>query len=109
MSILFFYDQIFPSQKTRTLLVATVCFLIAWFLAQFIAVMLSCRPVAYFWDKSIADGKCINENTISYVLAAAGLLADLIIFAIPIPNLWRLKRSFALRVSLVGLFAVGAL
>ena len=109
MSILFFYDQIFPSQKTRTVLVATGCFLIAWFLAQFIAVMLSCRPVAYFWDKSIADGKCINENNISYVLTAAGLLADLIIFAIPIPNLWGSKRSFALRFSLVGLFAVGAL
>ena len=71
--------------------------------------MLSCRPIAYFWDKTIADGKCINENTISYVITAAGLLADLIIFAIPIPSLWGLKRSFAQRVSLIGLFAVGAL
>ena len=71
--------------------------------------MLSCRPVAYFWDRTTADGKCINENTVSIVITAAGLLADLIIFAIPIPSLWALKRSFAQQVGLIGLFTVGAL
>lgn len=109
MSILFFYDRIFPSQKTRIALIATGCFVVAWFLAQFISVMLSCRPIAYLWDKTIADGKCINEHTVSIVITAAGLLADLIIFVIPIPSLWGLKRPFAQQVGLIGLFAVGAL
>lgn len=71
--------------------------------------MLSCRPIAYFWDKTIPNGQCINENTISYVITAASLLADLIIFAIPIPSLWGLKRSLSQRVGLIALFATGAL
>ena len=109
MSILCFYRRIFCSTKTFIAINATGCFLIAWFLAQFISVMLSCRPIEYFWDKTIPDGKCINENIVSYAITAASLLADLIIFGIPIPSLLGLKRSIAQRAGLISLFLTAAL
>ena len=71
--------------------------------------MLSCRPTAYFWDKTIAHGKCIDENTAGYAITGASLLTDLIIFVIPIPSLWGLRRSLAQRIALILLFLTGAL
>lgn len=82
---------------------------IAWLLAEFVSVMFACRPLAYFWDKTIPNGHCINENTASYAVSAASLLTDLIIFIIPIPPLWKLHTTLSQRLNLIGLFLVGAL
>ena len=85
------------------------CFNLAWFVAQFVSVMVSCRPLAYFWDKTIPHGKCIDENLAGYLITSVSLLMDLVIFLIPIPPLWGLKKSLAQRLSLIGLFLAGAL
>lgn len=87
----------FPSRKTNIAIIATGCLLIAWFLAQFLSVMLSCRPIQYFWDRSVTNGKCMDQRITSYAITAGSLLADLIIFVIPIPSLWGLKVVFSER------------
>ena len=90
-------------------LIATAIFQIAWFIAQIVSVSLSCRPLAYFWDKTIPNGHCINENTAGYIITAANLLSDLTIFVTPIFPLWGLQKSMKQRLGLIGLFLAGAL
>lgn len=71
--------------------------------------MVACRPLAYFWDKSIPHGQCIGENLSAYLITGVSLLMDVVIFVIPIFPLWGLKRSLGLRVGLIALFLTGAL
>lgn len=87
LSILCFYRRIFASRSVLIALIITGLGAIAWFLAQFLSVMFSCRPLAYFWDKTIPNGHCINENIFGYAITGASLLTDLIVFVIPIPPL----------------------
>ena len=91
------------------MLILTGLFQCAWFLAQLISVLLSCRPLAYFWDKTIPNGHCIDENNAAYAITASSLLTDLLIFAIPIPPLMKLQKSISQRLGLIALFLVGAL
>ena len=91
------------------MLILTGLFQCAWFLAQLISIFLSCRPLPYFWDKTIPNGHCIDENIAGYAITASSLLTDLLIFAIPIPPLMKLQKSLSQRLSLIGLFLVGAL
>ena len=109
-SILALLHRIFGvSRSLRVALLATGAFQIAWFIAQVVSVLLSCRPFAYFWDKTIPHGHCINENNASYAITATNLLSDLVIFFIPIFPLWGLQKSAKQRLGLIGLFLGGAL
>lgn len=55
------------------------------FVAQFVSVMVSCQPLAYFWDKTNPHGKVIDENLADCLITGVSLLMDVIIFVIPIP------------------------
>ena len=109
LSLLLFYRRVFSSRKMAIALIASGLFMIAWFIAQTVSVLTSCRPLAYFWDKTIPNGHCINENTAGYVITGASLLADLVVFIIPIAPLWGMQKSLAQRLSLIALFLTGAL
>ena len=109
MSILCFYRRIFTSRRMFIILILTGCFNMAWFLAQFLSVMLSCRPLAFFWNKAIPNGRCIDENAVSYGITAASLVMDIIVFCIPIPSLWKIQRSLSQKLGLIGLFATSSL
>jgi len=109
MSILLFYRRIFAGRPINIALILAGCFNIAWFIARFVSVMVSCRPLAYFWDKTIPHGQCISENLSSYLITGVSLIMDVVIFAIPIFPLWGLKKSFGQRLSLIALFLTGAL
>ncbi|MCJ1456493.1 hypothetical protein MMC28_006854 [Mycoblastus sanguinarius] len=69
--------------------------------------LLICRPLPYFWDKSI-KGTCGNQ-VITYLTAGIfNLLIDVIIIVLPMPMLWGLQLPRAKKIALTGLFGIGA-
>ena len=85
-------------------------FLVLWFLAQVIYILLECRPIEAFWNFAITTGRCNTNGRVSgYSLNGTSLVLDMILFVVPIPSLWGLKRSLASRLSLIVIFLVGAL
>ena len=85
-------------------------FLLLWFLAQSIYILLECRPISAFWNFGDQHSQCNNTGESSaYSLNGASLLLDLVLFIVPIPPLWGLKRSLADRLSLIVIFLVGGL
>ena len=71
--------------------------------------LLQCLPVAYNWDKSIANAKCLNINALTYAHASINIAQDLVILALPIPELLPIKLNLQQKIGLIVMFQVGAL
>ncbi|KAI9933981.1 hypothetical protein ASPWEDRAFT_105046 [Aspergillus wentii DTO 134E9] len=69
-------------------------------------LLFACNPVAKQWDLSI-PGTCINTVKSYYGLAGSSLGFDLIIIALPLPVLWKLKLHRKQKIALIILFALG--
>lgn len=67
-----------------------------------------CQPVQYNWDKSI-NGKCVGENTAYLIAGIVNLLIDTFIVILPMPQVFRLQMTLVKRVSIAGMFGLGAM
>ncbi|KAL4793198.1 hypothetical protein BDV19DRAFT_400090 [Aspergillus venezuelensis] len=71
-----------------------------------IVLSVGCRPVAKQWDQSI-PGSCIDTVASYYGLAGTSLIFDVIVIALPLPILARLKLKMRQKVLLGVLFGLG--
>ena len=83
--------------------------MIGWWLSLVLATLLQCRPLAYFWDKTIDNGYCINENSFAYGITAANVITDIVVLVLPIPWLWRLQLAPRKKLAVIGIFVLGSL
>lgn len=82
---------------------------LAWYTVLILTVCFGCRPIQYYWDKTIQGGYCVNANDLAYGITAANVIMDLIILLLPIPSLWSLQMPRGRRLCLVFLFLLGGL
>ena len=83
--------------------------MLGWCIALIFSVIFGCKPVGYFWDKTIQGGHCINENVLSYGITAANIATDIIVLVLPIPWLWNLQMRTSKKLALSGIFVLGSL
>lgn len=80
---------------------------IVWTLIIVFMCIFTCWPIPGFWDKRI-PAKCLPRY--QYIIQSVGnILSDWIIFALPLPLLWRMRASLWHRLSLIMLFCLGFL
>lgn len=60
-SILLQYLRIFPYRLFRILNYSLMAFIFVWSCWTVFSAIFFCRPVEFFWDKSIAGGKCFSQ------------------------------------------------
>ena len=107
ISILHLYICIFPTRKFRMAAYITMGLTGTYVTTIILEALLICRPLPYFWDKSI-KGTCGNQ-VITYLTAGIfNLLIDVIIIVLPMPMLWGLQLPRAKKIALTGLFGIGA-
>ena len=68
-----------------------------------------CRPVAYFWDKTIEGGMCGDYPALWIATAAISIATDLATLVLPIPHVWRLELERSKKAVLICAFSLGAL
>lgn len=83
--------------------------MIAWSLALIFLIIFNCKPIAYFWDKSIPGGHCLDTNLMGYCLGAVNTFTDVVVLLLPIPWLVRLHMDLSRKLALAGTFTIGAL
>lgn len=107
-SILLFYIGLFPNNKFIRLcygtMLATALFLILVLVKDFGL----CRPVRYTWDKTI-DGVCTGENSMNLIVRIVNCVIDACILVLPLPLVFRLQMTLTRRMSVAGMFSLGAL
>ncbi|KAF2127338.1 hypothetical protein P153DRAFT_398683 [Dothidotthia symphoricarpi CBS 119687] len=111
LCFLFFFLRIFPSQRTRMFCFIGIVASVLYTLAYSIAAWLQCKPISASWEAW--DGEhgepdyCINLNTFWYAASGVNIALDLVIAAIPIPELVTLNLSWRKKGSLIAIFGVG--
>lgn len=105
LSVLALYHRIFATRTYRLLVLATGSFVVLWLLTIEVVLGFACRPVQAFW--AAAPGTCLDLVAFGYFTNITNLVADLWIFALPIPMLLGLQAKLSKKVGLCFLFSVG--
>ncbi|KAL8751681.1 MAG: hypothetical protein Q9184_005993 [Pyrenodesmia sp. 2 TL-2023] len=108
LSILFFYHRLFPFRTFFIISLLAGFASILWWIGLMLTAFLHCRPLAYYWDRSIPNGYCVNDNLIGYSITGANIVTDLVVLVMPIPWLWGMNMTVPKRVAVVGLFILGS-
>src|SRR6478736_1250333 len=93
LSIVFFFLRCLPVvHESRPWLRGFAAFIFAEQSAFTVALFLQCRPINFYWDKSVEGGYCFNQPAFYYADAAFNVATDLIILSLP----WVLFRKLNL-------------
>lgn len=70
---------------------------------------LTAWEIAGFWDKSITDARCIDNQVQWFSNAGINILTDVIVFVLPLPVIGKLNLARGQKYSLLGIFCLGFL
>ncbi|KAN0072205.1 hypothetical protein V8E54_009934 [Elaphomyces granulatus] len=108
LSILCFYMRIFVCRKSRIFAGIVMGFVILNWAVFSISAILQCRPVAYWWDKSIQGGVCFNVQIFYRATCVPNIVTDVMILALPITSLMQLKLPLFKKIALCFIFLTGS-
>lgn len=107
LSALFQILRFCVTYKTRTAAWSLVAIVTTYGIAAPITSVFSCLPIAFFWDKSIRDGKCISLLPFWYFVAFFNIITDVAVVGLPIFVLKGLHLPRRQKFAVIGIFAVG--
>lgn len=70
----------------------------------------ACKPLSFFWEQFTGvPGSCIDVNSFFLALGIINMIDDVIILAIPIPQILRLQMSARKKGGVSGIMLLGGL
>ncbi|POS78512.1 integral membrane protein [Diaporthe helianthi] len=107
LAILSFYIQMFNWRgKTRAVCYVTMGTVVTAWLASTVGGCLQCRPLAFWWDKTIRGGECFEMPTLFRAQAITSPILDVIILLLPIKSIWALQLPERKRIELILVYGV---
>jgi hypothetical protein len=108
VSILTLFWRIFTARWFRISVWCCVTFLVSHGLLFLLLVTFQCIPVHAIWDRAVS-AKCLNITAIGWAGAIFSILEDLVILALPIPEVLKLQLTFRKKVAVCLMFGIGSL
>ncbi|KAL8994842.1 MAG: hypothetical protein Q9188_006953 [Gyalolechia gomerana] len=105
-SILAFYYRIFAILQFRRVLYLIAAVVTCYLIPVNLLCIFQCTPVHSFWDDVGVPRHCVNIDRLFIASGSLNVVLDFIIFALPIPLLWRLGTSFNQKLVLTAIFTV---
>lgn len=111
-SLLFLYKRIFSiDRKTRALLTTSIALVFLWTVAFFFSELFQCTTK--FWANwgttHDIQTECLETTKIVFAVCLTDFVLDLLVLILPIPLVLRLKLSTKKKVSVLGIFLLGAI
>jgi hypothetical protein len=103
------YLRVFVDKGTRGACYVMLVIIICFGISNLICSIITCLPIAFFWDKSIKDGRCFNLTAYWFAWAAVNIVTDIAIFTLPIPKISSLQLPRRQKIALMVVFAIGGL
>jgi hypothetical protein len=108
LSILFFYCNIFGAEsKFRYASMSIAATSIVWNIVCVLAQIFMCTPVDHLW-KPLSPGVCHNYMLFFLIVEIFETMMDASILALPIPSILALQLPLRTRLSVIGIFLLGA-
>jgi len=92
LSYFAFYLRLMPDRRKRTAVYAGAGFVIAVGITFTTLSIFMCTPIQRGWDKSV-PGTCVDGPGFLLSNSALNMVADAVVFIMPIPALWTLHRE----------------
>ena len=109
VSILFFYDRIFPMRSFRFCAIGVGILNIIWCIIFTVGLVFASKPTAYFWDHAIRNAKGVNEIPFGIGISVANVITDFIVLILPVPILWKLQMKKEKKIAVTAIFLLGGL
>jgi len=111
LSMLFFFQRIFPGREVRQVIWGTIVFNTLYGLVFVFVAIFQCSPVSFYWESwdGEHEGKCVNINALGWANAAISIVLDIWMLAIPLFQLAHLKLAWKKKVGVALMFGVGTL
>ncbi|OLN85391.1 hypothetical protein CCHL11_07980 [Colletotrichum chlorophyti] len=108
ISILLFFSRIFPARWFKLTVRYFIGFLLLHGLVFLLVIIFQCTPVSSTWDRSDPNRKCMDVTAIGYAGAVFSIIEDLVILALPIPELVKLQLNIRKKIALGFMFSLGS-
>ncbi|KAF5658961.1 monocarboxylate transporter [Fusarium denticulatum] len=100
-SLLTFYLQVSPQKWFRRSIFVTIAFVVLYTIIIASLLLFGCQPRETAWDPYLfASGKCIDYAVMYIIIAVANIISDIVLFAIPMPMIVRLKMPLGQKIGL---------
>ena len=106
-SILCQYLRFLVGPVIRPLCWGLLSIVVAYGIATVIGSLCACLPVPYFWDHSVAGGRCINLEAFWFTNATFNIISDVAICILPLPTLRKIRLPKRQKYGLMFVFAIG--
>ncbi|KAF2008731.1 hypothetical protein BU24DRAFT_359618, partial [Aaosphaeria arxii CBS 175.79] len=109
MSLLIFYLRIFPDRKFRRRTYSVLALCCVTVVALVLACVFECQPISYAWDRwdGEHEGTCTHINAQGWANAGINIIFDIIIIALPLPQIYRLQISRERKIGIMIMFTLG--
>ncbi|GAA84753.1 hypothetical protein AKAW_02867 [Aspergillus luchuensis IFO 4308] len=109
LSIVLFYQRIFPVPSMIFACRAVMLFLAAWYVAFQTTAIFQCIPIHHEWQKKTATGHCIDFVPFVITLAATNLCTDVLLLVLPTREIWKLQIPWPRKIGLSIIFTLGVM
>ena len=108
LSILLLYIRVFGVTRwVRLTCYGCIAALTVQTVPIFFIVFFQCQPLEAIWNKYI-EGRCLDVSSVAFAGGALSIFWDVILIALPIPEILRLRVSARKRLTLAIIFALAS-
>lgn len=109
LSVLFLYLRIFTSRGSQIVAQGTVALITVNWVVFVVACFFQCRPLAFWWDRTIKGGYCFNVQAFYRAMCLPNLFTDLIVMSLPIQSILKLKLLVVKKIALLIIFLTASM
>jgi hypothetical protein len=111
ISMLLLYLRLFPSTTLRIATITILTLTAIWGLVYTLINVFICNPRNYAWEQwdGEHEGKCMDQQAILMSHAIMNIVLDVVVIALPLPTLLRLKLGRDKKVGVCVMFVIGIL
>lgn len=111
LAIILFLRRVVGIQRpARIALDILAVLVVIWGSSNFFYTIWFCKPVAYYWDRTIQGGWCVDNELYmieSKIIASTAVVMDVIMLAIPIPTIWHLQIRLKQKIGITFILCIG--
>ena len=109
LSILTLYVSIFVTPNFRRFANGMRAIVICYGIASLAVTFMECFPTPALYDPDVKPTQCINLTSFWYANAIYSIVTDIVIVAMPLPVISRLRLPMRARIGLGMIFGLGVL
>lgn len=106
LSVLLTYAALIPTSSMLKWARILGALTVMWSIANIIAVLLICRPLARNWDFTL-PGTCGSQPAFYFAMGLINLITDAMIIVLPMPYLYNLRLTWREKLAAMALLSIG--